>query len=196
MQNEDVVLAKLKDGHDDLSPQKVAVDSRNGGEELQTVAMHLNPLPRRPSGLQRFMNANEYKTFQRRTTSIFKYAKTENSALFEVGDDIVDPLMWHGTMGWRWYTGFIIYILILMASPIIGFTFFNVISIRSSDLVPSAWWKCGVFCGFVWSFILNSFTFELIRKKVRTNPLFDDFNPSWLYLIVCWMIVGVFMMTF
>lgn len=53
-----------------------------------------------------------------------------------------------------------------------------------------------MFCGFVWSFILNSFTFEIIRKKVPTNKLFEDFNPSWLHMIICWLLVGVFMMTF
>jgi len=150
MHHEDVEVAKLKkDDPNVVLSRKVSVHSQNGGEELQAMAINLDPLPRRLSQFQKFMNANEYKNFQRRTTSIFKYAATENSALFEVGDDVVDPLMWNGTMGWRWYTGFCIYILILVASPIIGFIFFNVIAIRSSDLVPSAWWKCGVFCGFV-----------------------------------------------
>jgi len=195
MPNEKVEVAKSNKGDpNDAAYQKVVV--ANGGEELQAIAMNLNPMPRRPSQLQKLMNKKEYKHFQRRTTSIFKYAATENSALFEVGDDIVDPLMWNGTMGWRWYTGFVIYILMFVASPIIGFTFFNIIQIRSSDLVPSDWWKCGVFCGFVWSFILNSFTFEIIRKKVPSNKLFKDFNPSWLNLILCWLLVGVFMMTF
>lgn len=92
MPNEKVEVAESNKGDAyGVSPHKVVVD--NCGEELQAVAMNLGPLPRRPSELQRFMNAKEYKNFQRRTTSIFKYAATENSALFEVGNDIVDPLM-------------------------------------------------------------------------------------------------------
>jgi len=83
-----------------------------------------------------------------------------------------------------------------VASPIIGFTFFAIIEIRATDLVPSNWWKCGVFCGFVWSFILNSFTFEIIRKKVPSNQLYEDFNPSRCRMIFCWLLVGVFMLTF
>lgn len=101
MPNEVEVAKSNKDDPNDVSNQKVVVQPLNGGEELQTVAMNLDPLPRRQSELKRFINAKEYANFQRRTTSIFKYAATENSALFEVGDDIVDPLMWNGTMGWR-----------------------------------------------------------------------------------------------
>merc|ERR1719499_316517 len=120
----------------------------------------------------------DFNDFNRRST-LFTYAATENSKLFNVADEVVDPLVWQGTMGWRWYSGFLIYILTTIAAPIIGFIFFNIIQIRSSDQFPSNWWKCGVFCGFVWSFVLNAFTFEIIRKKVRANPLYTDFYPSW-----------------
>jgi len=92
MPNEKVEVAKSNKGDpNDAAYQKVVV--ANGGEELQAVAMNLNPMPRRPSQLQKIMSKKEYKRFQRRTTSIFKYAATESSALFEVSDDIVDPLM-------------------------------------------------------------------------------------------------------
>jgi len=103
MPDEDVEVSKsTKDNPDDVSAQKVAVRPQNPGEEGQTMAMNLNPVPRRrPSELEKFKNGKDYKNIQRRTTSIFKYAATENSALFQVGDDDVDPLMWDGTMGWR-----------------------------------------------------------------------------------------------
>jgi len=78
----------------------------------------------------------DFNDFNRRST-LFTYAATENSKLFNVADEVVDPLVWQGTMGWRWYSGFLIYILTTIAAPIIGFIFFNIIQIRSSDQFPS-----------------------------------------------------------
>jgi len=43
----------------------------------------------------------DYKSLQKRTTSIFKFAPTEKTSLFEVSNVVVDPLKWSGTMGWR-----------------------------------------------------------------------------------------------
>jgi len=42
----------------------------------------------------------DFNDFKRRST-LFTYAKTENSKLFNVADEVVDPLVWQGTMGWR-----------------------------------------------------------------------------------------------
>jgi len=80
-----------------------------------------------------------------------------------------------------------------ITSPIIGFIFFNIIQIRSTEEVPSGWWKCGIFCGMVWSIILNAFTFEIIRKKVRSISRYNDFNPSKIRFVLCWLLVGLLM---
>lgn len=133
------------------------------------------------------------KAIERRTSTIFIYAATENSTLFEMTDEDVDPLMWTGTMGWRWYTGFLTYTLMTLVPPMIGFAASNILHIRDSNEHPLSWWKCGIFCGVVWSLVLNCFTFIIIRTKLRTNPDYDDFNPSWGTMLLCWLGVGVFM---
>jgi len=143
-----------------------------------------------------FRESENLAIFQRKASKVFQYAETENSALFEMGDDCVDPLMWDGTMGWRWYTGFLIYLLMMVSAPLIGFVAFNILQMRSTMDEPTYWWKCGVFCAFVWSLILFAFTFTVIRTLVRCNQLYVDFNPSWARFIFIYLTCGVIMLSF
>jgi len=96
-----------------------------------------------------------------------------------------------GSSDWRWYTGFLIYLLILFVPPLIGFCYLNILDIKDSNEDPSSWWKCGVFCGFCWGFIWNCFSFVLIRKKVWVNREYKDFSPSWWVMVQCSFITGV-----
>jgi len=91
------------------------------------------------------------KTF---STNLALFTKTKpentNSDLFEIGDEIVDPLEWSGSMGWRWYTGFMIFVVIFIMPLIIGFAVTNILQIKNTSDDPSSWWKCGVYCAFIW----------------------------------------------
>jgi len=64
---------------------------QDGGQEQTMVRKSLVRKVRSPS--KAFLKGADYDKLQRRTTSIFKYAPTERSALFEVSDDVVDPLV-------------------------------------------------------------------------------------------------------
>jgi len=174
-------------GFDDLIAQALRENAKKGGKARRESACWDQV------SLKKLKESKPIKSLEKRTTSIFTYTVTENSALFETTDEDVDPLRWTGTMGWRWYTGFAMYICMMVIPAIIGFAAANILNIRDTQEHPYSWWKCGVFCGVFWSLILNCFTFTIIRTKVRSNSDYSDYHPSWGTMILCWLGVGVFM---
>jgi len=126
---------------------------------------------------------------------MFTTEHSERSELFEIADEAVDPLEWGGETGWRWYTGFFIYVVIFIGPLLIGFVFTNMLQITNSAEDPSSWWKCGVYCFFIWWFLLNCYNLSIIRTKVRMNPTFFDFSPKFTMSLYSWIIIGCFMMS-
>jgi len=87
-----------------------------------------------------------------------------------------------------------IYISMVIMPLIVGFGITNILQIRDSNEHPSSWWKCGVYCTFIWWFLLNWYNFVVIRTKVRMIPDFYNFHPHTSKMLYSWIIVGSQMM--
>lgn len=105
--------------------------------------------------------------------------KKAKSLLYKIADESVDPLEWNGTVEWHWFTGFVIYVIIFILPLVIGFTSSQILQISNTNDNPSSWYKCGIYCAFIWWFLINCYNFVFLRAIVRLRPLFLLFNPSW-----------------
>lgn len=129
------------------------------------------------------------KTLSSASIQLFIIGKTDDSDLFSIDDEVVDPLEWSGTMGWRWYTGYLIYALTFIMPLLFVFASLNLFQLKDTNADPSSWWKCGLYCALVLWLVLNSYNFITIRATVRVNH--SDFNPSWLMMLYSYMIFGI-----
>jgi len=73
---------------DPISADQVYLGVQSSGGDRKKSWNKLREKVRRPSLKMSILNAAD----QARATSIFKFATTENSTLFDVNDDVVDPL--------------------------------------------------------------------------------------------------------
>jgi len=119
-----------------------------------------------------------------------KTVSARESVIYTIADESVDPLLWDGPMEWRWCTGIILYTIYFFAPLVLGFTSSYILQIRDTDEDPSSWWKCGVYCSFVWMGVTTLYNFAIVRACVRIHPLFLDFNPSWRMALYTWLTCG------
>lgn len=121
--------------------------------------------------------------------TLVKKKTNENTELFVATDNTVDPLLWKGTMGWRWYTSFVAFVTFWLFQSVVLLVSLNIIGMRDTLAEDKySWWKCGIYCTMITFFFHQCFSFVVLRAIIKSNPVHTDLAMGWskfIQIVLC-----------
>jgi len=159
-----------------------------------------------PSSVTNLLEVEPYekqKTFKRTSTAkkLFNGAITFASAVAKFktsgrksipGTATIDPLTWKEISDMSWWSGILAIVSSYAIAPLITSLFFIGIGWEDYFVNKSRWWQCGVYCSALWLTSIQSFGFQCVQIKVRSNPEYESFTPPKLKACLLYISSAIF----